>query len=224
MKYRKVFWIIGILLWVPIVVNGYIHKKEQLEIISVYRDRMKETEVDIAVQCLKKARTYNERLFQIKRERVVGSEERILNEKQYHSNLNLFENGVMGMIEIPTIDLILPIYHGTQDSVLCQGVGHLYGTSLPVGGNSTHSVLNGHRGFPSAELFTRLDEIKNGDIFWIHVCGQKLTYKVVEIFVIEPNDVEKLDIVKGKDFVSLVTCTPYGINTQRLIVRGERKV
>lgn len=131
-------------------------------------------------------------------------------------------SGVMGSISIPKIDVDIPIYHGTSESVLELGAGHLYGTSLPVGGEGTHSVITGHRGLIKALMFTRLDELEKGDSFYVKVMGETLGYKVDRIEVIEPSDVSKLKIVDGEDRVTLMTCTPYGVNTHRLLVSGVR--
>lgn len=130
--------------------------------------------------------------------------------------------GVMGYLEIPKISLRLPIYHGTGDAALQKGIGHLAGTSLPVGGSGTHCVLSGHRGLPSALLFTDLDQLETGDIFTLYVLDQRLSYQVDQILVVEPEDVSTLAPEDGKDYVTLVTCTPYGVNTHRLLVRGSR--
>jgi len=128
----------------------------------------------------------------------------------------------MGYIEIPSLKSTLPIYHGTSDAVLQIAVGHLEWTSLPVGGESTHCVLSGHRGLPSAKLFTNLDRMEIGDTFQISILDQVLTYQVDQVKVILPNEIEDLQIVEGKDYCTLFTCTPYGINTHRLLVRGIR--
>lgn len=128
----------------------------------------------------------------------------------------------MGSIEIPSINVNLPIYHGTSDEVLSAGVGHLNGSSLPIGGVNTKSILTAHRGLPSSKLFTRLDELVEGDLFFIRVLNETLAYKVNDIQVIEPEDVAGLEIEEGKDLVSLITCTPYGLNTHRLVVTGGR--
>ena len=145
----------------------------------------------------------------------------ILSEDSYNSILNA-GNGVIGSIEIPKIGVNLPIYHGTSDEVLSSGVGHLFGSSFPVGGESTRSILTGHRGLPSAKLFTRLDEVELGDLFFIKVFGKTLAYSVNDKIVIEPSELEKLGVVEGEDLVTLVTCTPYGVNTHRLIVTGKQ--
>ena len=142
--------------------------------------------------------------------------------EEYQQLLNVSGLGVMGYIEIPSIDCALPIYHGTEESVLQIAVGHLEWSSLPVGGESTHCVLSGHRGLPSAKLFTNLDKLREGDIFLLRILDEVLTYEVDQILIVEPQEVEALQIVEGQDYCTLVTCTPYGINTHRLLVRGHR--
>lgn len=133
------------------------------------------------------------------------------------------EEGVIAILEIPEIELELPIYHGTEEETLAKGIGHIAGSNLPVGGESTHCLLAGHRGLPNAELFTRLNELEVGDVFVIKINGSKLSYVVCDVFVIKPEDTSKLCVQEGRDLVSLITCTPYGINTHRLVVTGERK-
>ena len=132
------------------------------------------------------------------------------------------ESGVMGALEIPKISLYLPIYHGTSQEVLEKGIGHLEGTSIPVGGKNTHAVLTGHRGLPSAELFSNLDQLEKNDEFYIHILGKPLAYKVFNVETVKPEEMEHLTIAKGQDRVTLVTCTPYGINTHRLLVHARR--
>lgn len=141
---------------------------------------------------------------------------------EYERLLDVSGMGIMGYIEIPSLKVSLPIYHGTEESVLQVAVGHLEWTSLPVGGESTHCVLSGHRGLPSAKLFTDLDRLVVGDRFRLGVLDQVLTYEVDQILIVEPHDTEALLIEEGKDLCTLVTCTPYGINTHRLLVRGHR--
>ena len=141
---------------------------------------------------------------------------------QYEELLDVSGLGVMGYIEIPSIGCSLPVYHGTEESVLQIAVGHLDWTSLPVGGASTHCVLSGHRGLPSAKLFTNLDKLVEGDVFMLRVLDEVLTYEVDQILIVEPQEVAALQIVEGKDYCTLVTCTPYGVNTHRLLVRGHR--
>ena len=142
----------------------------------------------------------------------------------YNQTLNMEGSGVMGSIEIPKIHVFLPIYHGTSSDVLEVGVGHLQESSLPVGGDTTHSILTGHRGLPSAELFTNLDQLEEGDIFYIHILRKTLAYKIYNIETILPEEVENLVIEEGKDLITLVTCTPYGINSHRLLLHAERTV
>jgi sortase A len=141
---------------------------------------------------------------------------------KYDSYLNISKNGVMGTIVIPKINVEIPIYHGTGEKELQTGVGHMEGTSLPVGGTSSHCVLSAHRGLPSAKLFTDLDKMKKGDLFFLHILDKTLAYKVEDIFTVKPNETDKLSLIKGKDYVTLLTCTPYGVNTHRLLVRGVR--
>lgn len=143
-------------------------------------------------------------------------------ERQYSDLLNIDGTGIMGYIEIPTIKLSLPIYHGTKDSVLQIAAGHIEWSSLPTGGASTHCVLSGHRGLPSAKLFTNLDQLVAGDSFVIRVLDEVMTYEVDQILIVEPEDVSALTIEDGKDLCTLVTCTPYGVNSHRLLVRGHR--
>ena len=141
---------------------------------------------------------------------------------EYEQLLDVSGIGVMGYIEIPESSVSLPIYHGTSDSILQVAVGHLEWSSLPVGGESSHCVLSGHRGLPSAKLFTDLDKIREGDIFLLRVLDEVLTYEVDKITIVEPSQVSDLQIVEGEDLCTLVTCTPYGVNTHRLLVRGHR--
>ena len=167
---------------------------------------------------LSAARDYNRSLVNRENSYVLSPDQ----QTQYESLLDLDGTGVMGYIEIPRIDVSLPIYHGTADSVLQVAVGHLECTSLPVGGAGTHCVLSGHRGLPSAKLFTDLDKLTVGDRFLFRVLDEVLTYEVDQILIVEPHETDALQIVPGKDYCTLVTCTPYGINTHRLLVRGHR--
>lgn len=142
--------------------------------------------------------------------------------EEYNKLLDISGTGIMGQIEIPKINCSLTIYHDTADEVLQIAVGHIPGSSLPVGGKSTHTVLSGHRGLPSAKIFTHLDKLEKGDLFMIRVLDEVLTYEVDSILIAEPDDFSALGIEQGKDFCTLVTCTPYGVNTHRLLVRGHR--
>lgn len=164
------------------------------------------------------ARQYNRNLCSRSNSFLLSEEQKA----EYESLLDISGLGVMGYIEIPEIDVSLPIYHGTEDPVLQVAIGHLEWSSLPVGGESTHCVLSGHRGLPSAKLFTDLDKLREGDTFLLRVLDEILTYEVDQILIVEPQDTAALEIVEGQDYCTLVTCTPYGINTHRLLVRGHR--
>lgn len=158
---------------------------------------------------------------------VFGTEQKDVTNTEYWNVLNVNGDGVMGYVTIPKIDIKLAVYHGTSDKVLQTGIGHLNGTKLPIGGESTHSVLSAHRGLPSAKLFTDIDKLKKGDLFYIHVLDQDLAYEVDQILpMVDKDDQETLSnalqIEEGKDLVTLFTCTPYGVNTHRLLVRGHR--
>lgn len=164
------------------------------------------------------AEAYNRRILERDNPFLPSEEEKA----EYGSILNVEGNGIMGYIEIPMINASLPIYHGTSESVLQVAIGHLDWTSLPVGGESTHAVVSGHRGLPSAELFTKLDRLVVGDQFMLYVLNEVLTYEIDQILIVLPEDVSALQISPGKDYCTLVTCTPYGINTHRILVRGHR--
>ena len=142
--------------------------------------------------------------------------------EEYKQCLNVYENGVMGYLEIPSIDCSLAIYHSVDEAVLLTNVGHIEWSSLPIGGESSHSVLSGHTGLPSAELLTNIDRLDIGDVFYLHILDEKLAYVVDNISVVLPHETQSLKIVEGKDYVTLQTCTPYGVNSHRLLVRGER--
>ena len=166
----------------------------------------------------KAATEYNASLSERNSDYTLTEEQK----RQYEQLLNVSGDGIMGYIEIPSINCSLPIYHGTQESVLQIAVGHIEWSSLPVGGASSHCVVSGHRGLPSAKLFTNLDELSKGDTFMLRVLDEVLTYEVDQILIVEPQEIGALQIEEGKDYCTLVTCTPYGINTHRLLVRGHR--
>ena len=161
---------------------------------------------------------YNQSLLHRPNDFLLSDEQKEI----YKSLLDFGGNGIMGYIEIPMIDVMLPIYHGTKESVLQIAVGHLDWTSLPVGGAGSHCVVSGHRGLPSARLFTDLDKLKVGDVFMLHVLNEILTYEIDQILIVEPQDTDPLLIEPGKDLCTMVTCTPYGINSHRMLVRGHR--
>jgi len=169
----------------------------------------------------KAAEKYNE---QIKQESVPDafSVRDGETDSTYESLLNLNGDGMMGYIEIPVIDVKIPIYHHTTDETLEKGAGHLFGSSLPVGGESTHAILSAHRGLPSAKLFTDLNLVEKGDVFYLHILDKTLAYEVDQIQTVLPEETDSLAITEGKDYVTLVTCTPYAVNTHRILVRGHR--
>lgn len=218
----KLVFIIGFVLCTYPLVSNLIESFYQRDAVNTYNMEVSNTDAQTLKEGYKKAEDFNKALYaQRKSSSSIGKANPMLSEDNYNKTLNM-GNGVMGSIEIPKINVNLPIYHGTSDEVLSVGVGHVYGSSFPVGGTNTRSVLTGHRGLPNAKLFTRLDEIIKGDLFFIKVFGETLAYKVNDIKVIDPEDIDAVGIVDGKDTVSLLTCTPYGINTHRLVVTGER--
>ena len=161
---------------------------------------------------------YNQSLIDRPNSYLLSEEQ----QEEYQALLNIGGNGVMGYIEIPKLDVVLPIYHGTNEAILQVAIGHLDWTSLPVGGESSHCVVSGHRGLPSARLFTDLDKMEVGDTFMLRILDEVLTYEVDQIRIVEPHVTDDLLIVEGEDLVTMVTCTPYGINTHRMLVRGHR--
>ncbi|MBQ8929535.1 MAG: class C sortase [Oscillospiraceae bacterium] len=199
-------------------VSDWWNSFHQSRAIATYASVVEETDTALMEQMLEDARAYNARLL-TKENRYKLSDEEV---REYESLLNLAGNGVMGYIQINAIGVSLPLYHGTEESVLQVAIGHIEGTSLPVGGASTHCVLSGHRGLPSARLFSDLDKLMEGDLFTITVLTETMTYQVDQIRIVEPEDMSDLNIVSGGDYCTLVTCTPYGINTHRLLVRGHR--
>ena len=199
-------------------VSDYWNSLHQTRAIATYAEEVANLNQDQYDEIWAAAESYNASLTN----RVNAYQLSDAQKEEYQQLLNVSGLGVMGYIEIPEIDVSLPIYHGTEDPVLQVAVGHLEWTSLPVGGESTHCVLSGHRGLPSAKLFTNLDKLREGDIFLLRVLDEILTYEVDQILIVEPQDTAALEIVEGQDYCTLVTCTPYGINTHRLLVRGHR--
>ena len=199
-------------------ISDYINRLHQSKAIDEYVKNIAVLEKDEYDKLWKKAYAYNADTANRTNQFVQTNSQK----KIYENQLNIIGTGMMGYIEIPSISCNLPIYHGTSNSVLQRAVGHIDWTSLPVGGKNTHSVLSGHRGLPSAKLFTNLSKVNTGDIFVIRVLNETLTYEVDQILTVEPEDTSALQIVKGEDLCTLVTCTPYGINTHRLLVRGHR--
>lgn len=198
--------------------SNYWNFFRQSRAIATYAEEVAELDNNTYDEILSEADKYNKSLIN-NDDRFFMTDEQL---KQYESILNISGNGVIGYIEIPSIDCYLPIYHGADESVLQIAAGHIAGSSLPVGGKGTHSVISGHRGLPSAKLFTDLNKVKTGDTFTIRVLDEALTYEVDQILTVEPQNIEALDIDENNDYCTLVTCTPYGINTHRILVRGHR--
>ena len=199
-------------------VSNYWNSLHQTKAIAKYAEDVVNLDNDTYDQLWQDAASYNQSLLTRSNPYLLSDEQKA----EYDRLLDVSGLGVMGYIEIPSIDCSLPIYHGTEESVLQIAVGHLKWSSLPVGGESTHCVLSGHRGLPSAKLFTNLDKLREGDTFLLRVLDEVLTYEVDQILIVEPQEIDALKIVEGKDYCTLVTCTPYGINTHRLLVRGHR--
>lgn len=218
---RIAVFVLGFVLCSYPLFSGIMEGYTQRNAVSTYNSSVEKLDEDKIKEALKDAEKYNSLLYQTMGA-LVGNSGEVLNHENYEKLLNVTGTGVMGTIEIPKINVDLPIYHGTSDEVLSRGVGHVEETSLPVGGKNTRSVITGHRGLPTSKLFTRLDELKKGDLFYIRVCGQTLAYQINDIQEIKPEEVDKLEIEPDQDLVSLITCTPYGINTHRLVVTGER--
>ena len=213
-----VLFLIGLSLLVYPTLSDYWNSFHQTKAISSYSEIVADLDDETYERLWKEAQQYNKTLAGRGASYTLSKAE----QKKYESLLNVTENGMMGYIEIPPIDCSLPIYHGTNDAILQTSIGHIAGSSLPVGGKSTHCVLSGHRGLPSARLFTDLDKLTEGDLFMLHVLDRTLTYEVDQILIVEPDELDALRIEEGKDYCTLVTCTPYGINTHRLLVRGHR--
>lgn len=199
-------------------VSDYWNSLHASKAVAAYDQEVRQLDQGRYDALLDAAREYNRTLLDRSSGYYLTDDQKA----RYDSLLNVDGGGIMGYIEIPTIKLSLPIYHGTEEDILQIAVGHLDWSSLPVGGESTHCVLSGHRGLPSAKLFTNLDQLVEGDAFVIRTLDEVLTYEVDQFLIVEPDDVSALSIEEGKDLCTLVTCTPYGVNSHRLLVRGHR--
>lgn len=199
--------------------SDYWNSFHQSYAISNYAETVANIDDTEYREVLAEAYAYNDDLLHVSGDRWVLDHTR---KAEYETVLNIGGTGVMGYIEIDKIRCTLPIYHGTEDAILQTAIGHIEGSSVPVGGESTHCVLSGHRGLPSARLFTDLDRLEIGDTFVIRTLDEILQYEVDQILIVEPADLSSLDIEEGKDLCTLITCTPYGVNTHRLLVRGHR--
>lgn len=211
-------FLVGLSLLLYPTVSDYWNSLHQSRAIASYAEQVATLDNAAYDALWAEARAYNDTL-RTKTDRFTLTDEELA---EYNATLNVPGTNVIGYIEIPKIDCYLPIYHGTDEATLQVGVCHLEGSSLPVGGAGTHCVLSGHRGLPSAKLFTDLDQLAEGDTFVLYVLDETLTYEVDQIRIVEPQEVDELAIEDGQDYCTLVTCTPYGINTHRLLVRGHR--
>lgn len=212
-------FLVGLSLLLYPTVSDYLNTIHSTRAITDYVEQVADLDNDLYAEILDSARAYNQTLRDRPWSLTLKEEDEI---EEYQSQLNVGGSGQMGYIEIPKIDCLLPIYHGTSEGTLARNVGHLEGSSLPVGGESTHCVLSGHRGLPSAKLFTDLDQLEIGDTFVLYVLDEILTYEVDQIRIVEPQEARDVAIEEGQDYCTLVTCTPYGVNSHRLLVRGHR--
>lgn len=211
-------FLVGLSVLLYPTISDYVNQFSASHAIAGYDKALSNmSEADYAL-LLDTTKTYNRDLASGNQHFVNGAPEN----EAYRELLNITGNSMMGYVEIKKLHVTLPIFHGTSEETLQTGVGHLEGSSIPVGGESTHAVLTGHRGLPSAKLFTDLDRMEKGDLFTITVLNEVLTYEVDQISIVEPTDISQLKIIPGEDHVTLVTCTPYAVNTHRLLVRGVR--
>ena len=210
--------LIGLSLLLYPTVSDYWNSFHQTKAITTYAENVAALDNASYDAIWDAARQYNRNLCSRSNSFLLSEEQKA----EYESLLDISGQGIMGYIEIPEIDVSLPIYHGTEDPVLQVAIGHLEWSSLPVGGESTHCVLSGHRGLPSAKLFTNLDQLAEGDLFVIRTLDEVLTYEVDRILIVLPSELQALAAEEGKDLCTLVTCTPYGVNSHRMLVRGHR--
>lgn len=212
----------GVGIFVYPAVSNRLAERRQAEAIERYEADVTVLEPEEIEEQKARAREYNQNLAEDELHDPFLQGDQYVISSGYNDVLNYNEDGIMAYVEIPCIDVNLPIYHGTSEEVLQKGAGHLAASSLPIGGEGTHSVISAHRGLPSAKLFTDLDEMEIGDVFYIHVLDETLAYQVDQIETVEPDELNSLRVVKGRDLVTLLTCTPYAVNTHRLLVRGTR--
>ena len=209
---------VGLSLLLYPTISDYWNSFHSSRAIATYAEEVAKLDPISYDQIWEEARTYNKMLAEKKNKYILSEEEYA----SYEKLLDITGTGIMAEIEIPSVRVDLPVYHGMDESVLQVAAGHLEWSSFPVGGESTHCVISAHRGLPSAKLFTNLDELAEGDVFLLRTLDELLTYEVDQILIVEPEDISALHIESGKDLCTLVTCTPYGINSLRLLVRGHR--
>lgn len=213
-----IVFLAGLSLLLYPTVSDYWNSFHQSRAIASYVDAVDNTDEKKLEEMRQAAEAYNEKLLS-KQDRYDMSDS---DRAEYESLLDVSGTGVMGYVEIPSINVSLPIYHGTDNTILQIGVGHIEGTSLPVGGASTHCAISGHRGLTSSKLFTDIDQMAEGDTFKLSVLGETLTYEVDQIRIVLPDELNDLKIEEGQDYCTLITCTPYGVNSHRLLIRGHR--
>ena len=211
------FFFIGLIVLLYPSISSYYNEKKQSKAITDYEEILSKYNNQDYYKIFDAADNYNKQLVNLKN--PLNTYDSL---KGYENLLNINNDSMMGYISIDKIKVELPIYHGTSEEILSKAVGHIEGTSLPVGGINTHSVLSAHRGLPSSKLFTDLDKLEIGDTFTITILNELLTYQIDQIKIVSPNEIKDLEIEENKDYVTLITCTPYGINTHRLLVRGTR--
>lgn len=204
------------------VISNYVNEKYASEIHTAYVEAIEQVDNGELENAKEQAIAYNQAITPGAASDAYSREALQAASKDYDSQLNVAGDGIMGYVEIPIIGVNLPIYHGTNSETLERGIGHLLGSSLPVGGKSTHTILSGHSGLATEKMFTDVTQMKTGDVFYLHILGETLAYQVVAIYTVEPHDTTYLGVEAGEDLCTLVTCTPIGINTHRLLVRGQR--
>lgn len=214
----SVLFIVGMVVLLYPTISNQWNNRVASRAIASYQEAVEDLSVKERARILEAAEAYNARIARYGIDFALSDAEMA----EYRSVMDITGTGIMGYIQIPAISVNLPIYHTTEETVLQIAVGHLVGTSLPIGGESTHASLSGHRGLPSARLFTDLDRMREGDIFTITFFDQTITYKVDQIRIVLPHETEELQIEEGEDYCTLITCTPYGVNTHRMLVRGRR--
>ena len=204
------------------VISNYVNEKYASEIHTAYEEIIQQADNSSLLEAKKQAIAYNEAITPGTAGEAYSQAALTDASRDYESQLNIAGDGTMGYVEIPKISVNLPIYHGTGNDSLERGVGHLLGSSLPVGGTSTHAILTGHSGMATQKMFTDLEQLSIGDVFYLHILDETLAYQVDRIKTVLPYDTSLLGITSGRDYCTLVTCTPYGVNTHRLLVRGTR--
>ncbi|EHI69221.1 class C sortase [Streptococcus ictaluri] len=214
-------FLIGVIIFLYPLVSSRWNAYRNQQLLGTYDQQIAKRGLSETEVMWEKAKAYNDQIG-IQPVPDAFSFRDGIHDKNYESLLKIENNDIMGYVEVPSIKVTLPIYHYTTDEVLTKGAGHLFGSALPVGGDGTHTVISAHRGLPSSEMFTNLNLVSNGDMFYFRVLNKVLAYEVDQILTVEPDQVTSLSGVMGKDYATLVTCTPYGVNTKRLLVRGHR--